>query len=432
MTSILDSRFDRRKDLLSEFFHSHRDVNNPPSISVDDDNAFRTMTKLFYSLKDLLEKEMVHWWDAETLSHYSKAGLVPRGLRVLNQCNFLDVDLQQLWEKSALSCSREWMSLIIVQRERALATIKEELQSLNLQICKYSNLPEFAEWDSKINMKIIEFEKMVVAKKQNKLHRDKGDFQSGKVFSWKKQTNNNTNFFKKRKINMTSSNGWIGGERRQQAKNIGSRIHVSSPRSRTYNYHTYKSNWGPRHPHIYMSPSNSRRPTSGHNRANYTTRSPYANTINNLKISNGRYETTHTGISRSEGVKRMEPSYKSAVLPRTKGKSSRLTELWSGESRSHSPSRRNRFLSIAGIDDLTIDTDQSWAATAENLEQLDRSCMLNTSIPVDGDYKQQDIGQHEPFLELAQASNAKKKRNTSDEGDVERVVRSKKRDKKSI
>lgn len=129
---------------------------------------------------------MAHWWDAELLNNYIQVDRIPRGLRVLKKCNFLEMDLQQEWNEISLSCSKLWIQIIIKQRKRFLTGIGEKIAQTLKALEKYENIPEFVEWDKKINTLVSNYEKSLLIKKNNKFLRDKTDFDQGQIFHWEK------------------------------------------------------------------------------------------------------------------------------------------------------------------------------------------------------------------------------------------------------
>lgn len=61
---------------------------------------------------------------------------LPRGLRNLKQCGFLDRDLLKEWSHISEFCTTKWMDIIIQQRERKFLALKEKNQFLCMDICK--------------------------------------------------------------------------------------------------------------------------------------------------------------------------------------------------------------------------------------------------------------------------------------------------------
>lgn len=147
------------------------------------------MISLFHRLKDLLEREMLQWWDILLLQKYLEFKRIPRGLRITKICTFLDLDLREKWIQSLREYNQKWLHFIITQRERNLSAIRAELHTLQEELSTFSDVSSFESWDHKVNRQITDYETNLISKKSGKFEQDRLDYLNDREFNWKRPNN---------------------------------------------------------------------------------------------------------------------------------------------------------------------------------------------------------------------------------------------------
>lgn len=155
MVLSIEQRELRRTSLARGFSNSieaHETCNKPtdtttkPAITP---NREELIIILFSKLSNILQKEMIQWWDILLLENYIKTNRVPRGLRLTKTCTWLDDDLKDAWVIQMRELNKKLLLSIITQRERNLTKIRSDLKNTQDNLALYTDLPSFDDWDKK-------------------------------------------------------------------------------------------------------------------------------------------------------------------------------------------------------------------------------------------------------------------------------------------
>lgn len=137
-----------------------------------------------------MAKEIRAFWDVNTLTEYVSLKQIPRGLRIKKFPTFELTDdiLKSEWTDALSNCSFQLMKIIVDFRQKDLDHLQGEMVNVQKELAELQHMTLYAELDSQLTKRMDKLEREVIANKKDKKNRDQFDYDTGKVFSWKKKT----------------------------------------------------------------------------------------------------------------------------------------------------------------------------------------------------------------------------------------------------
>lgn len=127
------------------------------------------------------------YWDKTTLTEYLSLRQIPRGLRIKKFPTFdlFNDDLKKRWTDALSFCSQTLMSLIIESKTKEIDRLQQEIHIIQQNLLPLKTLSQFADLDKKLDDKMTQLEKNIVSGKKEKMLRDKCDYDTDNVYTWK-------------------------------------------------------------------------------------------------------------------------------------------------------------------------------------------------------------------------------------------------------
>ncbi|KAM4030975.1 uncharacterized protein ACNLHF_018559 [Anomaloglossus baeobatrachus] len=126
------------------------------------------------------------WWTKISMENYLLAKIVPRGLRIQTYPTFPleDENLTKRWMDASLTCSNEFMRIIVDKNTTLLSALDSELEELQKTMTKDIEEPTVNNFFMELDKDIEKWEMEISQLKGKKFHRDVADFESQKIFRW--------------------------------------------------------------------------------------------------------------------------------------------------------------------------------------------------------------------------------------------------------
>ncbi|KAM4036696.1 uncharacterized protein ACNLHF_015583 [Anomaloglossus baeobatrachus] len=126
------------------------------------------------------------WWTKVSMENYLLSKIVPRALRIQTHPTFplQDEDLTKRWIEASLTCSNEFMKIIIDKNAILLKTLDTELEELQKAMTRDIEGASLKDFFTALDKDIEKWETEISQLKGKKYHRDMADFESKKIFRW--------------------------------------------------------------------------------------------------------------------------------------------------------------------------------------------------------------------------------------------------------
>ncbi|XP_077130999.1 uncharacterized protein LOC143808979 [Ranitomeya variabilis] len=136
--------------------------------------------------KNAVHKKTKTWWNKTTLENYVARDIVPRGLRVQVYPSFdlEDSELISRWKKAAITCSMEFMKIIIDKNTLCMNMLDKEIDELHRELKKQLAADKMESFIQTIEKEIDKKETEISDLKLKKFIRDTTDFETDKIFRW--------------------------------------------------------------------------------------------------------------------------------------------------------------------------------------------------------------------------------------------------------
>ncbi|CAH2219134.1 Hypothetical predicted protein [Pelobates cultripes] len=182
-------RQERRKKINALFHQQSNDVDS-------------MLTKKFFQLENLLEKETRKWWEITSLEQYLASDLIPRGLRIIKMPAYgvEDKVLMEEWSQASDDCSKKYMQSLIDFQKRSLKNIEDEINTLEGEITKHKDTKTIEIKYKNLKDKITFVDDKVSTTKSSKFRRDQDDYKSGKIRNWSRNTTRHADWNKKQGV----------------------------------------------------------------------------------------------------------------------------------------------------------------------------------------------------------------------------------------
>ncbi|XP_069604638.1 uncharacterized protein [Ranitomeya imitator] len=141
---------------------------------------------LIKSYKNALYKKNRLWWNKTSLENYLDKQIIPRGLRVQIYPSFElgDDTLIKRWISAAMTCSLDFMQIIVDKNSQSLKILDEEIDEMEKNILKQLPVDNFDTSLAEINKEVDKWESQISQNKLKKLQRDLKDYENDKIYRW--------------------------------------------------------------------------------------------------------------------------------------------------------------------------------------------------------------------------------------------------------
>ncbi|XP_077155858.1 uncharacterized protein LOC143818449 [Ranitomeya variabilis] len=180
--------------------------------------------------RNALHRKTKLWWNKATLENYLVQSIVPRGLRVQVYPSFEleDPELTQRWCKAAITCSLEFIKIIIDKNNMSITTLDADIEELHKNIKKQLPADKMENFIKNIEKDMDKWENEISALKVKKFARDTADFETEKIFKWQ---------LPKKKLRMDGAK-YTGSEREQASLTENSTSGSEAESSNEYHMRT--------------------------------------------------------------------------------------------------------------------------------------------------------------------------------------------------
>ncbi|XP_069583990.1 uncharacterized protein [Ranitomeya imitator] len=194
---------------------------------------------IFESMRKMLLKRTKLWWNRMFLEQYLAKKMIPRGLRVQVVPTFPVEDLEFItgWEEACGSCSVVFMRLLIGLNTKTIEGLDKEIDLALSELRSKCSEEQLKSYEMQIDKSIEMTVKKISETQASKLTRDIRDYQTQKVYLWRKSTS------QQRQIQRSVSNTSLSSNSTQSDLSTSSaltRSGVSYNRPKNRNYHPYK------------------------------------------------------------------------------------------------------------------------------------------------------------------------------------------------
>lgn len=153
-------------------------------------STYKFICAKFRNIEDNINAANQQWWDKFFLDQYSKYKISPRGLRNTKTCSFLNTSLSQEWDSISEFCTQKWIIIVSKQREYQYAHFRSKIVDLIYSLkTAITSLP--ISWLRKLKLNTKFQEDLLLGSKLQKIRRDFDDYNTNRVFSWKKHRSPN-------------------------------------------------------------------------------------------------------------------------------------------------------------------------------------------------------------------------------------------------
>ncbi|KAM4044275.1 uncharacterized protein ACNLHF_008270 isoform 1-T1 [Anomaloglossus baeobatrachus] len=155
-------------------------------VSLDFSNSHTTEKENLIKYKNLTHKKMKIWWTKVSMENYLLSKIVPRGLRFQTHPTFplQDEDLTKRWIEASLTCSNEFMKIIIDKNAILLKTLDTELEVLQQAMTRDIEGTILKDFFASLDKDIEKWETEISQLKGKKYQRDMADFEMKRIFRW--------------------------------------------------------------------------------------------------------------------------------------------------------------------------------------------------------------------------------------------------------
>lgn len=135
-----------------------------------------------------MAKEIRAFWDIKTLTDYISLKKIPRGLRIKKfpTFEFTDEESKLEWTYALSTCSFKLMNIIIASKQKELDWVQSEMALIQKDLTAQQGAQEYASLDGQLNKRLDKLERNVISIKNDKRIRDQLDYDSNKIYIWKK------------------------------------------------------------------------------------------------------------------------------------------------------------------------------------------------------------------------------------------------------
>lgn len=141
----------------------------------------------YQEYESLLTKECKTWWNLSSLERYMQERIIPRGLRIRKSPSpGSSPEFIEKWNTVLTEASFKLMEVIIQSEQQKLTQIQGQIQDLDEQLNKLEHDSSYEATLSRITNNLDKLEAKVVEIKKSKLQRDRQDYQSNNVYTWKR------------------------------------------------------------------------------------------------------------------------------------------------------------------------------------------------------------------------------------------------------
>lgn len=137
-----------------------------------------------------MAKEIKSYWDTHFLSEYITLAQIPRGLRIKKfpSSELFDDTLKEEWTNTLSICSLKLMDILVRSNQKSIDKLQMDMASLQKELTPLQSHTEFSTLDGNLNKRLDKLEKSVIDTKRGKMNRDNTDYESGRVYVWKKSS----------------------------------------------------------------------------------------------------------------------------------------------------------------------------------------------------------------------------------------------------
>lgn len=130
-----------------------------------------------------MDPKIIHF-----LSEYLTLAHIPRGLRIKKfpTSELFDDQLKKEWTDTLDTCSFKLMDILISSKKKELEVLQTDMSLVQKDLTILQTHTGFSELDGRLNRRLDKMEKSVIDSKKGKMARDKNDYESNKVYTWKK------------------------------------------------------------------------------------------------------------------------------------------------------------------------------------------------------------------------------------------------------
>lgn len=166
------------------------------------------VSKKYFELKRMAEKEIKLHWSIVNLSDYWREGRIPRGLRIKKFPSFgiEDTDFRSKWEAILNKCSLDLILLIIEHSKKEKEAIQEKLNEIKVQISGMSNDDTKLPFENKLKQDLEKLTDWVRQQKIKKFKRDENDYKEDRVYKWTRSNHRDRQRQRSVSFNLTTSN----------------------------------------------------------------------------------------------------------------------------------------------------------------------------------------------------------------------------------
>ncbi|XP_071966628.1 uncharacterized protein [Engystomops pustulosus] len=124
------------------------------------------------------------WWNIRSLEEYLRLKIFPRGLRTQIFPSWeVDLDEKSNWERGLSQCSLILVNMLLDHDRGLLNQQRELIKKLESRLISFDTTSLVEPFRKKLKEMIEGYEKNILTK-QNKLQRDKKDYERGRAYHW--------------------------------------------------------------------------------------------------------------------------------------------------------------------------------------------------------------------------------------------------------
>lgn len=112
-----------------------------------------------------MDKEMRAYWDKTTLIEYLSLARIPRGKK-FPTFDIFDEDLKTRWMYTLSTFSHKLMSLIIESKVKERYRLQQDICTIQEELLSLKELTQFADLDKRLDDKMNQLEKDIIAAKK--------------------------------------------------------------------------------------------------------------------------------------------------------------------------------------------------------------------------------------------------------------------------
>ncbi|XP_056414027.1 uncharacterized protein LOC130356466 [Hyla sarda] len=154
------------------------------------DNDTVSLKSLFRELYEIYKDNLKSFWEVQSLEHYLKNNIVPKGLRV----NILPAErsrtdnLLKKWEQEALASSFRFMNILLDEERIALDNSSKRLKESIDAILRFKTDPEFTRREAVLESLVDKFYTLLKNRKHKQFIRDLSEFREKRAFVFQEKT----------------------------------------------------------------------------------------------------------------------------------------------------------------------------------------------------------------------------------------------------